>query len=810
MKKRLFLLLCALLTILLPCAALADDGEAQDASAAAIAVQIELPERNAKTEYRLLDGVVLTRVSLRATDTVTLRFDAPCGALLLKWYASPAPYDLRQYDDNGARLDEFRIDDGILNRLIELNEHCAALELVVSAPCALSDVIAYDASGALPADVQRWQPAPEKADLLVVIAEPGAESRFFGGALACETVENGIQTAILYLSDYGKRQRADEALSALWSMGIREYPLFAGFTCCNYDSEQMLLNDWNDKKLTAYLIEMMALLQPKAVVTHGLDGAGYPAHKLTAACVTKAAQGSACVQKLYRAGLEDGAAICTLDMSSPLNAYNGRSAAEVAQEAYALHTSQRVYKKTVETDGVFSLAYGTAGGSRAHESLFASIDTASLLHYAPASPSPTPSPTPSPVPTASAAPVPTAETALDEKRPGSAAPIISAAAGATLSLLAFLTLFPIVKRKRSKGDAICMSLIPLALGLAVCAMLYGAAKLRRRNAALTATPSPTPTSAATASPSPTPAPTLSPEPTLSPVDAFAATFYRLEGDPEEVVVSDTEHGHWAYRSDDLGVSIDRVETVNDKGKPIAYFVAEIHIKHVSQFRPGFGSIGHTGRGTSPPWRMAREAKAVLWITGDNMINSERDEKGIIIRDGKLYSAVDYEDTLALYPDMSMRIHKPNQMDADTLLCDGVENSFSFGPTLVRDGMVNPNAMYHRVRRANPRAGIGYYAPGHYLAIVVDGRQKQYSVGMTTGEFAALFAEYGCELAYNFDGGLSAGMVFMGEQLNQHAGNRIGEKNDISYQRAVPDGLMFGYSELVPSVDDPVLNDGNRS
>jgi len=49
---------------------------------------------------------------------------------------------------------------------------------------------------------------------------------------------------------------------------------------------------------------------------------------------------------------------------------------------------------------------------------------------------------------------------------------------------------------------------------------------------------------------------------------------------------------------------------------------------------------------------------------------------------------------------------------------------------------------------------------------------------------------------------------MGEQLNSHSGQRIGEKNDISYQRAVPDGIMFGYSEQVPGEDDPVYNNGN--
>ena len=65
------------------------------------------------------------------------------------------------------------------------------------------------------------------------------------------------------------------------------------------------------------------------------------------------------------------------------------------------------------------------------------------------------------------------------------------------------------------------------------------------------------------------------------------------------------------------------------------------------------------------------------------------------------------------------------------------------------------------------------------------------------------------MAYNLDGGLSTAMVFMGEQLNSHSGEHYGEHYQISYQRSVPDGLMFGYSELVPSETDPILNDGNK-
>jgi exopolysaccharide biosynthesis protein len=233
------------------------------------------------------------------------------------------------------------------------------------------------------------------------------------------------------------------------------------------------------------------------------------------------------------------------------------------------------------------------------------------------------------------------------------------------------------------------------------------------------------------------------------------------------------------------------------------------MRDISEFRPGFGAEGHTGRGAIYPWIIARREKAVLWITGDNLINDERELKGILIRDGRMFWSGEKEDTLAIYSDMSMRIIKKNAMSTGTLLEDGVENAYSFGPTLIDNGVINENAKYHRVRRANPRTGIGYISPGHYIAIVVDGRQKDYSIGMPVWDFADLFASYGCVTAYNLDGGLSAAMIFMGEQLNSHSGNRTGDTENISYQRAVPDGLMFGYSTQVPSVDDPVNNDGNK-
>ena len=81
--------------------------------------------------------------------------------------------------------------------------------------------------------------------------------------------------------------------------------------------------------------------------------------------------------------------------------------------------------------------------------------------------------------------------------------------------------------------------------------------------------------------------------------------------------------------------------------------------------------------------------------------------------------------------------------------------------------------------ANPRSAIGYYEPGHYLFVLVDGRQANYSKGMTLTELSQIFEDRGCKVAYNFDGGYSALMYFNGDVYSKPAqGGR--EVSDIVY------------------------------
>lgn len=303
-----------------------------------------------------------------------------------------------------------------------------------------------------------------------------------------------------------------------------------------------------------------------------------------------------------------------------------------------------------------------------------------------------------------------------------------------------------------------------------------------------------------------------------------AAYFRREGEPEEVVVQDTENDHYEYRSDTLSVIIDGFniedpynsvdwakDFVNSEAEevPWVYYVAHIRMRD-NEFFEGFSNEKHNGGDPRQiPYKLARAENAVLYLTGDNIIHAEKEKKGILIRDGFVYSEADASDTLAFYPDMSLRVFKQGTVTAKQLLEDGVINSYGmmYYPILVQDGKIDADIEKSVIFGRNPRCAIGMVEPGHYVAIVTEGRKDDYKAGFLLSELAQLFINEGCTVAYNLDGGISASMVFMGEQLNTHRG---GSKKDAKYQRNVPEGLCFGFSELVPSVNDPVRNTGNAA
>jgi len=115
----------------------------------------------------------------------------------------------------------------------------------------------------------------------------------------------------------------------------------------------------------------------------------------------------------------------------------------------------------------------------------------------------------------------------------------------------------------------------------------------------------------------------------------------------------------------------------------------------------------------------------------------------------------------------MESYYQDQFDWQTIKDRGGYQAWNFGPKLLESGQPLDNFNVEgNLRDRHPRSAIGYYAPGHYCLVVVDGRQAGYSVGMSLSELSIMFANLGCVDAYNFDGGQTAVMVFQGNIVNQ--------------------------------------------
>ena len=237
-----------------------------------------------------------------------------------------------------------------------------------------------------------------------------------------------------------------------------------------------------------------------------------------------------------------------------------------------------------------------------------------------------------------------------------------------------------------------------------------------------------------------------------------------------------EGGYRSYRSEGLRIGIRKVV---DEEEQQTYYVADIRISDVRYFRAGFAN-GAFGGGTEDAESFSRRENAVLAINGS--FNT-----GLVIHDGIVYQQPDdkHDAILLLFRDGSMEAIPREAFDLAEAQRKGVVHAWQFGPLLVHEGQPNTAQAPGSYGIRHSRILFGYYEPGHYVAVAVDGRRKD-AVGMDLDDMVALMTQLGCTEAINLDGGLSAIMTFMGETVNDPPKNR----SDGSGGRYLADMLLF--------------------
>ncbi len=281
--------------------------------------------------------------------------------------------------------------------------------------------------------------------------------------------------------------------------------------------------------------------------------------------------------------------------------------------------------------------------------------------------------------------------------------------------------------------------------------------------AVVVTPVPELQATAAATPAVTVTPTPTPSPTPAPGD-FSATFPTGELNAENVVGT--------YADDNLRIVITEHHT-----DETVYFVADVWIRNIQEFRTAF-SGGKFKGGYSLPSAMASQVNAILAISGDSCGSMS---SGIVVRNGDLYRDTIGGDVCILYADGVMESYYEADFDLDAAIARGAYQTWSFGPKLIDNGQIpdSYNSTSVIIDDHSPRAAIGYYEPGHYCLVTVDGRQGDYSRGMTLKELSQAMIDLGCTDAYNLDGGQSVMMIFQGQIIGQpYKGGR--DISDIIY------------------------------
>lgn len=246
--------------------------------------------------------------------------------------------------------------------------------------------------------VHQWQPPVENADLMVVVAHPDDELLWLGGTIPYYAGELDMDVCVTYLTCSNSMRQA-ELLDGIWHCGVRNYPEICYFKDVKLSKISSTYEAWGGQEKT--LRELAARIRrykPEVIVTHAIDGEyGHYAHRTCANAMQKVIDLSADpsfdpasaekygawqVKKLYLHKDKDDLPLTVMDWRQPLDFFGGKTAYDVAVEAYNFHGSQPhspgFYEVADENDEhnsfIYTLVYSTVGPDVQGGDFFENID----------------------------------------------------------------------------------------------------------------------------------------------------------------------------------------------------------------------------------------------------------------------------------------------------------------------------------------------------------------------------------------------------------------------------------------------------
>lgn len=247
--------------------------------------------------------------------------------------------------------------------------------------------------GDVPQTVQQWNDPWIKADMLVLSTHPDDELIFLGGTIPYYAGEKGMAVQVAYVVP-ATAVRKLELLDGLWHCGVRNYPVMGNFADKFSNKMADIQRQWGKKRLEKFVALLYRQFQPEVVVTQAINGEyGHGAHKAVSDAAQKAialatkssyekesvnTYGTWEVKKLYLHLY--GERSLKMDWRKPLSFFNGKTAFDVADEAFQLHRSQQKGKYFLEDFGpydnsLYGLFHSTVGDDAAKNDFFENISS---------------------------------------------------------------------------------------------------------------------------------------------------------------------------------------------------------------------------------------------------------------------------------------------------------------------------------------------------------------------------------------------------------------------------------------------------
>ncbi len=358
MKKKFSLLLAIVLIFLTTSATFAETKIAKE-----IRKECDIDISDNSNANKIIDNSNYSKLTLKKGTEISVKCDMTMDSIYIIWDKPIGEWDLTVHDTN---FKQGR--NGYIHEYISLPSATKEFKITIPQDNAIiCEIYVFD-RGTTPTWVQKWSPPHEKADLLLLPTHGDDELIFFGGVISYYTVARGLNVQVAYMtSHWGEPYRPHEMLNALWTGGLKNYPVMGKFPDIYSTSLEHAKTVYNYDDIVDYNVELIRRFKPSVIVGHDLNGEyGHGGHMINAHALTEAVEISNDSTKCSFSAEQYGVWDVTktylhlyeknklyMNWDEPFEAFGGLSSYEMAVKSFDCHVSQKKWYSVKKEPGVY-------------------------------------------------------------------------------------------------------------------------------------------------------------------------------------------------------------------------------------------------------------------------------------------------------------------------------------------------------------------------------------------------------------------------------------------------------------------------